>query len=135
MKPIRTHRVTFDLSDPAGVVFYPQYFLLAHQSLECVLPEIGISNELWFQSPEYIVPIVNAQGDFLAPLRHGDEFDISVRTSRIGESSVTFIFEFTRNGDCCARVNSTHVFVDRENNMKISIPAGIREHLNSLQTL
>jgi acyl-CoA thioesterase FadM len=126
-----TKQITFDLSDPAGVLFYPKYFELAHQALESFLPSLGISYKSWFLNPELGAPIVSAQGNFTQPIFAGDEIQIECVPSKLGETSVEFTFTFLKSGVSAGTVQSTHVFLNKSSRKKQSIPDDFRNRLKA----
>ncbi len=88
-----THkRVRFHHCDPAGIVFYPQFFYLMHEAQEDFLAHIG------FPLPVLIaegtgVPIVNLKTEFLGMCRNGDELTITLELTRIGNASIGMHYE------------------------------------------
>ncbi|MBX3021011.1 MAG: acyl-CoA thioesterase [Bdellovibrionales bacterium] len=120
----------FDDSDSEGIVFFGNYFRLAHRALEQWLPAQGISWEEWFKNPAFGVPLRHAEADYLKPLKPGQTFEVTVRVAELGESSVHFEIEFqTLDGTALARLKTSHVFVSREGMKKIGIPEAIRARL------
>lgn len=121
-------RVAFDESDSAGIVFFGNYFRLAHRALEYFLPQIGITWERWFSSKEMGVPLRHVEADYMRPIRPGDHLQVLTQISAVGESSVEFNFEFQlANAAPAARVRTVHVFVATEPfGKKIEIPSDIK---------
>ena len=73
MAVILTRRVDFPMIDLAQVVFYPEYFDLAHRFFEESWQEIcGISYPIITQDMNLGFPAVHTSADHLAPLRYGD---------------------------------------------------------------
>ncbi|MGE0526627.1 MAG: acyl-CoA thioesterase [Bdellovibrionales bacterium] len=124
--------VPFDEADGEGIVFFGNYFRLAHRALELYLPRIGIPWAEWFQSSEYGVPLRHAETEYLRPLRPGEEYDVGIRVAEIGTSSVRFHCEFRGpGGEVCARTKTSHVFVNRATVRKTDIPPSLRLRLES----
>jgi YbgC/YbaW family acyl-CoA thioester hydrolase len=122
--------VAFDEADGEGIVFFGNYFRLAHRALETYLPTIGIPWTEWFNSPEWAAPLRHVEADYLQPLRPGDTFAAEIKVSEMGESSVNFIYEFnTPSGQPIARLKTTHVFINRETGKKRPIPESLRLQL------
>jgi 4-hydroxybenzoyl-CoA thioesterase len=123
--------VSFDEADSEGIVFFGNYFRLAHRALEQWLPLIGVPWAVWFSSSEYGVPLRHVEADYLGPMRPGEEFIARVGVERLGESSVVFGYEFVIGERVVARLKTAHVFVAREGGGggKIAIPAEIRARL------
>lgn len=122
--------VAFDESDSEGIVFFGNYFRLAHRALERWLTEREIPWAQWFKNPEFGVPLRHVEADYLRPLRPGESFDATIQVDEIGDSSVHFSYEFTSpEGTPLARLKTSHVFVTRGEMKKMKIPDLIRECL------
>lgn len=85
-------QVRFHHCDPAGIVFYPQYFYLLHEAQEDFLAHIG-HPEHELIAAGVGVPIVDLKTEFLGMCRYGDEIDISLGLSRIGNASIGMRYE------------------------------------------
>jgi YbgC/YbaW family acyl-CoA thioester hydrolase len=128
-KPLKW-TVPFDEADGEGIVFFGNYFRLAHRALEHYLPELGIPWAEWFANEAWGVPLRHAEADYLRPLKPGDEFSVDVRVLEVGESSVHFAYEFlAKDGQAAARLKTSHVFVQRKNFQKHYVPPSLRERL------
>ncbi|HMN69115.1 MAG TPA: thioesterase family protein [Bdellovibrionales bacterium] len=127
--PVLKFTVAFDEADGEGIVFFGNYFRLAHRAHEAWLPKIGIPWVDWYKHREYGVPLRHVEADYRKPLRPGDEFEVRLTVHEIGESSVTFAYEFTSGGAVVALLKTAHVFVSRPAMKKLAIPAEIRAKL------
>lgn len=124
--------VAFDEADAEGIVFFGNYFRLAHRALEAYLPSIGIAWEEWFKNPSWGVPLRHAEADYLKPLRPGDVFDAKITITEIGENSVHFEFEFkSPEGQVLAKLKTSHVFVSRSTFSKYPVPESLRLRLDA----
>jgi YbgC/YbaW family acyl-CoA thioester hydrolase len=134
--PVIRIQVPFDEADGEGIVFFGNYFRLAHRALEQYLPQIGIPWEEWFRHPEYGVPLRHVEADYAGPLRPGDSLEIRVQVSELGESSVQFAFEFwtADQAQPNTQVRTAHVFASRTTRKKIPVPESIRARLQSVMT-
>lgn len=125
-------KVAFDEADGEGIVFFGNYFRLAHRALEAHLPRLGVPWAEWFKNSEFGVPLRHVEADYLRPLKPGDDYQVSVDVAEIGESSVHFVYEFASlNGDVLARLKTSHVFASRAGMKKISIPSDMRARLEN----
>ena len=129
--PLQLHfTVAFDDTDCEGIVFFGNYFRMAHRALERYLPLIGIPWADWFKNTEFGVPLRHVEADYSAPLSAGDDFLVKITIKEIGNSSVHFNYEFsTPTGVPVSRLVTSHVFVDRKKRAKTEIPAPIRDRL------
>jgi 4-hydroxybenzoyl-CoA thioesterase len=85
-------QIRFHHCDPAGIVFYPQYFYLLHETQEDFLAHIG-HPEHGLIASGVGVPIVDLKTEFLGMCRYGDEIDISLGLTRIGNASIRMRYE------------------------------------------
>lgn len=87
---VRPHRIRFSECDPAGIVFYPQYFVLFNDLLEAwidrLLP-LGFSG--WILERRFGLPTVRLEADFKAVSRMGDDVKLSLEVERLGGKSIT----------------------------------------------
>lgn len=134
MEPLK-FTVNFDEADGEGIVFFGNYFRLAHRALEAYLAQIGFPWEEWFKNKDFGVPLRHVEADYLRPLRPGDTFIAVIRISEIGESSVTFDYEFQDPaGKPLAKIKTAHVFASRKDFKKMTIPESIRHRLKAAST-
>lgn len=128
-------QIRFHHCDPAGIVFYPQYFYLLHEAQEDFLAHIG--------HPEHTliaaglgVPIVDLKTEFLGMCRYGDEIDISLNLTRLGNASIGMHYEihsYPRTSDKGSslklRADSVVVCSEIPNGKVLGIPDRLREAL------
>jgi len=125
-----TFTVAFDEADGENIVFFGNYFRLAHRAFEAWLPTVGIAWRDWFASDTYGAPLIHAEADYLGSLKPGDRFEVSITIARLGDTSVHFAYEFkNESGRSLARVKTSHVFVARGGGGKTRIPDPLRAKL------
>lgn len=86
--------VRFHHCDPAGIVFYPQFFYLLHEVQEDFLAHIGFPEHELIRSG-IGVPIVDLKTEFLGMCRNGDQLLLSLTLTKIGNSSLGMQYEIT----------------------------------------
>jgi 4-hydroxybenzoyl-CoA thioesterase len=84
--------IRFQHCDPAGIVFYPQYYVLLHEAQEDWFTHIG-HPEHGLIASGHGVPIVNMQTDFLGMSRHGEEVAIDLSLFKLGNASLGMRYE------------------------------------------
>jgi YbgC/YbaW family acyl-CoA thioester hydrolase len=125
-KPIEM-TVSFDDADGENIVFFGNYFRLAHRALEQWLPQVGIPWSEWFKNKEWGVPLRHVEADYLQPMRPGDRFSVNIRVAELGDSSVHFDYDFRGSDNkSVARVKTSHVFVERGSFKKVPVPDNVR---------
>ena len=88
-KPIRFHHC-----DPAGIVFYPEYFVLFNELVEDWFNEgLGIDFATYHTVQRRGVPAVHVECDFLKPSAVGEMLRLRLAVKRIGTSSLTLAIE------------------------------------------
>ncbi len=125
-------QIFFDEADGEGIVFFGNYFRIAHRAFEQYISLIGISWQEWFKHPELGVPLRHVEADYLSPLRPGDLIEIDIRVAEVTESSVRFTYDFRDlQGRPTSRLATTHVFADRKTFKKMAIPDDFRKRLEA----
>jgi acyl-CoA thioesterase FadM len=124
MKSCQTTKVLgFGDADPAGVVFYPRLFALAHEAVEELIRQSPVGWESWFASPRHAAPIRHAEAEFFRPMPAGATLSVHAMAEKTGATSVVFAVEFRDgSGRCAARVRTVHVLVDRVTGRPVPLP-------------
>jgi 4-hydroxybenzoyl-CoA thioesterase len=128
-------QIRFHHCDPAGIVFYPQYFYLLHEAQEDFLAHIGHPEHALIASG-LGVPIVDLKTEFRGMCRYGDEIDISLGLTRIGNASIGMRYEihsYSRSPDMDKTLklvaNTVVVCSEIPHGKVLPIPAGLRAAL------
>lgn len=81
-----------------------------------------------------IAYVVNSSCDYFRPIAYPDQVEAALRVERLGNSSVVYNIGIFREGEqeACALGRFVHVFVNRETDRPVQIPAGIRQALEAL---
>jgi acyl-CoA thioester hydrolase len=135
MKPIvfrTTRRIEFADTDMAGMVHFANFFRFMESAEVEFLRSRGLSVSLPWEGQRIGFPRVSAACDYLKPARFQDLLDVAVSIERIGSKSVTYGFEFTKDGAAVARgqVCSVCCRVLEDHGLEsIEIPATYRNKL------
>ncbi|MFC5520735.1 acyl-CoA thioesterase [Polaromonas jejuensis] len=92
MKFTTYKQVRFHHCDPAGIVFYPQFFYLLHEVQEDFLTHIGFPEHALIASGTG-VPIVDLKTEFMGMCRHGDELTMTLELTKVGNASIGMQYE------------------------------------------
>jgi 4-hydroxybenzoyl-CoA thioesterase len=136
MSAYSTHRrIRFSDCDPAGIVFYPQYFVMFNG-----LVEDWISNGLGIGYHELVMerrvglPTVRLDADFKAVSRLGDAVTLTLDVERLGGRSLTLNLRCTGDGgagDVRMQVGQVIVTTSLDTHRSIDIPADLRAAIAS----
>jgi YbgC/YbaW family acyl-CoA thioester hydrolase len=135
MTPFRTtRRVDFCDTDMAGIVHFANFFRYMETAEVAFLREHGLSVKLALDGEEIGFPRVAASCDYFKPAHFEDVLDIDVTLERLGTKSVTYLFEFSRQGELLARGRVTSVCCRVATDHKleaVEIPARLRAVLEA----
>ena len=124
-------RVDFPMIDLAQVVFYPEYFDLAHRFFEESWEEIcGISYPVITQEMQLGFPAVHTSADHLAPLRYGDDVICKLWIESVGNSSIVWRYLFYNQEELlCWDARVVTVCVNMKTFEKMEVPDEIADAL------
>jgi 4-hydroxybenzoyl-CoA thioesterase len=132
MRFIREKTLHFQHCDPAGIIFYPQYFVLFHEVLENWWTEgLGIPYGDYIRRHRLGVPAVHTEAEFLAQAWLGDVLRFELAVTRLGQSSLDYRIDAWRGETLCARGKCTVVQTSLETRKSVPFTGSLRE---SLQT-
>ena len=127
--------IRFHHCDPAGIVFYPQYFYLLHEVQEDFLAHIGYPEHGLIASG-LGVPIVDLKTEFIGMCRYGDEVSISLGLTRVGHASIAMHYEIHsvlrppgKDSSLKLRAKTVVVCAEVSNGKVLGIPDGLRAAL------
>lgn len=128
--PFRTRRrVEFVDTDMAGIAHFSNFFRWMEAAEVDFLHSRGLSVKLTWKGESLGFPRVAASCDFARPVRFLDVVDIAVTVSRIGNKSITYAFEFTKDSEPIAKGQVSAVCCRMHGGEKmesLEIPAEIR---------
>ena len=84
--------VRFHHCDPAGIVFYPQFFVLLHEVQEDFFAHIGFPEHALIAAGTGL-PIVDLKTEFLGMCRNADVLDMTLELTKVGGSSIGMQYE------------------------------------------
>ena len=121
-------------TDAAGILFFGNYFRLAHDAYEAFMESIGFSLRHIVQEADFLVLIAHTEADYKKPLRLVDRASVELVVVSIGQTSfvLSYYFKDAQN-DVAAKVKTIHVTVDKKSGDKIPLPEKLREKLESLR--
>jgi 4-hydroxybenzoyl-CoA thioesterase/acyl-CoA thioester hydrolase len=127
-------RVEFCETDAAGIAHFAAFFAYMEQAEHSLLRHLGLSVVSRDAEGAISWPRVSAQCNYTAAVRFEDVLDVAVGVERLGETSVTYAFEFTLNGRPVASGSITAVccrFPPGEPPRSMPIPDWMAERLRT----
>jgi acyl-CoA thioester hydrolase len=127
-----SRRIEFCDTDLAGIVHFANFFRFMESAEVEFLRSRGLNVKLEWEGQTLGFPRVAASCDYLKPITFEDVIDIAVSIDRLGTKSVTYVFEFSKDGEAIARGKVTSVCcrVLADNRLEpIAIPASYRQRL------
>ena len=110
-----------------NVVYYSYFDTVANQ----YLIEFANFNPI---NDSIIGFVVHSNCTYIKAIAYPDKIEAGLTVKKLGRSSVTYGIGVFRQGEsaACAYGEFVHVFVNRKNNLPMSIPTKIRESLQKI---
>ncbi len=117
-------------TDAAGVLFFGDYFRIAHDAYEEFLESIDYSIRFVIEEADSLLLIVHAESDYRRPLRVGGKIKTEIIVNRIGGSSFVLGYSIKSiDGATIANLTTVHVAANRANGKKRSLPKDLADKL------
>ncbi len=126
--------VRFSNCDPAGIIFYPHYFVMFNG-----LVEDWFNHALEINYADFIttrrlgLPMVNIKCDFVAPSKIGEVITLTLRIERIGRSSLTLATGALLDDQIRIAAQLTLCVFSFETKRAVPIPGDLRQRLTEFQ--
>src|SRR5437870_328477 len=126
-----TRLVEFGDTDMAGIVHFTRFFHFMESAEHALLRSLGLSVVTEWEGVRLSFPRVSASCDYLRPVRFEDVLTVDVAVKKLGRASVTYAFEFAKDGEAVARGQLTTVCCRTDTGRLEAhpIPEGIRARL------
>ncbi|HID71598.1 MAG TPA: acyl-CoA thioesterase [Thermoplasmata archaeon] len=116
--------------DAAGVIFFVNHLVFAHEAYELFLEEIGYSLRGIIGHESFLLPIVHAESDYHQMVGLEDEISIVLNVHTIGSTSFALAYDFfLENQNLVGSVKTVHVCIDKTTLKKRPIPQELRQAL------
>jgi 4-hydroxybenzoyl-CoA thioesterase len=128
---VRQKLIRFHHCDPAGIVFYPQYFILFNELVEDWF-EVGIGVD-WAElhgERRRGVPMRRIECDFLSPSRIGERLDFRLAVASVGTTSIGLALEAAAAGAVRVRARAVLVYMDLDTHRPAPIEPALRTALS-----
>lgn len=126
---MRERLIRFSDCDPAGIVFYPQYFVMFNGLVEDWVDEgLGVGFRKLIVERRIGLPTVRLEADFRAVSRMGDKVLLQLRVERLGGRSITLDSRCIAAADGEVRMQMRQVLVatSLQSHEAVEIPADLK---------
>lgn len=120
-------QVRFQEVDAAGLMFFPNFLVVCHEAMEDFFGELSGGYAGLIRGRGLGLPCVALESQFIAPLRHGDTFEVELSVSKLGSRSLQLSYRFVRGAELCATVHQTVVLTDLQRVVSAPMPDDVRE--------
>jgi acyl-CoA thioester hydrolase len=121
-------QVRFRDLDPMGHVNNAVFLTYIEQGRVAFLAEVGAATGL----EEMNMVVARVEIDFRAPVRLGQEVEISVRATRFGTKSFDLDYVLRVDGEIVAEAKSVQVAYDYDRREPVALPTEWREKLTAV---
>lgn len=126
----RDVQIRFAHCDPAGIVFYPQYFVILNGLMEDWFTEgLGVDFADMVTRRKIGIPTARIDCTFSSPSYLGEQLSLGVSVTRIGDKSISIEVTGSANGELRLKATQTIVMMCLATKKSIPIPADIRSGL------
>ena len=127
--------IRFHHCDPAGIVFYPQYFYLLSEAMEDFMAAAGKPQHEQINVLRRGWPIIKLDVDFIRMSRYGDEVEIDVAVRKLGGASLSLDYLIRGPDGDRLKASTTVVHVDLDTDRAIQIPDDVRAAFEPFRTV
>jgi len=124
--------IRLHLTDAAGVVYFANLFVLAHECYESFLDQERSLASI-IEQKEFIIPIVHAEADYRMPLKLSEKIVIEMALGKTANTSFELSFKFiNESSELAAEVKTTHVVLQQSTRKPAKIPQFLKTSLSVL---
>ncbi len=121
-------------TDAAGILFFGNYFRMAHDAYEAFMESIGFSFSQIIKDADFLVLIARAEADYEKPLRLGEKVTVELEVEDIGQTSFALSYSLKNtHEDIAATIKTVHVTVEKKSGDKIPLPEKLRGKLANIR--
>jgi len=124
--------VRLHFTDAAGVVYFANVFVMAHECYESFLEQDNSIGSI-IEQAEFIIPIVHAEADYRMPLKLSEKVGIEMTLGNMANSSFELDFAFfNESSQVAAKVKTVHAVLQQSTHKPIRIPEFLKTALSRL---
>jgi 1,4-dihydroxy-2-naphthoyl-CoA hydrolase len=118
-------------TDAAGILFFGNYFKIAHDAYESFMTSIGFPFSWILDKADFLVLIAHAESEYRQSLFLGEKVTVELTVESLGQTSFVLHYIIANEAnDPVAIVKTVHVAVAKDTNTKMHLPDELREKLS-----
>ena len=127
-----TQPIRFSHTDPAGIVYFPNYFDMCNAVMEDFLGmAVGIDNATLLMRDRIGTPIVHAECDFFVPSRWGERLEMSLLVERVGNASIAYRIIGHAKGKVRLAARIVVALINVDSGSPLPLPPAMREKIEA----
>jgi 4-hydroxybenzoyl-CoA thioesterase len=124
--------VRFQHCDPAGIIFYPEYFVMFHEVMEDWFTDaLATPYGDYIRTERLGVPAVKATAEFMTQAYLGERLRCELACTRLGNSSLDYRVEAWHDGELRARGHTTVVQMSLETRRAVPFAPALRSRIEA----
>ncbi len=125
-------------ADAAGILFFANYFKLAHDAYETFMESRGLGLGKVLKDESFLLLIVHAAMDYKISLQTGDNVLVKLSVKKLGNTSFVLGYEIYRDNndselELASSGETVHVSIDTGTGDKIPLPGKVKKILESME--
>lgn len=127
--------VRFSHCDPAGIVFFPQYFIMFNGLVEDWFNQgLGLDYAKYITEHRLGFPVVSLTCNFIAPSRIGERITLGLTLQHMGKSSLALGMTCSYKGEERVRATLVLVSIDLDKTKAVPVPEDLRLLMTGFQS-
>ena len=123
-------RVWLPDTDAAGILFFGNYFRLAHDAYEAFMESLGFDFGRIIRETDFRPLIAHAEASYKKPLSPGERVTIELTVVKLGETSFHLSYSLKNAAaEVAATVKTVHVATSKKDGRKVDLPDDLRRKL------
>ena len=124
------HIVAWGETDPAGIVFYPNFYHWFDFATHEMFKAAGLSPSELLSSNGIILPLVSSAADFFKPVKYDETVTIQTTVEKVGSKSITISHKILLYGEVAVKGIEVRVWVKQTDGEVKGMP--IPENVKSI---
>jgi 4-hydroxybenzoyl-CoA thioesterase len=127
-----TRLIRFSHTDPAGIVYFPEYFDMCNAVIEDWLAEeMKVDYPTLTLKERLGTPVVHAECDFYVPSRWGDRIQLSLLVERLGRTSLAYRIIGHNGGVVRLAARIVVAFIHLDSGKTLPLPEPFRQKVEA----